>query len=88
MIKDMDFKINVNVLYCRKSAVIWHIARNIISWLEKLNINLMMKDYFGNYYKVELTPWSRGLLEKLTVSQLVKKFPLEGRGDRGVEKTT
>jgi hypothetical protein len=22
-----------------------------------------------------LTPWSRGLLEKLTVSQLVKKFP-------------
>jgi hypothetical protein len=23
----------------------------------------------------ELTPWSRGLLEKLTVSQLVKKFP-------------
>jgi hypothetical protein len=23
----------------------------------------------------KLTPWSRGLLEKLTVSQLVKKFP-------------
>jgi hypothetical protein len=22
-----------------------------------------------------ITPWSRGLLEKLTVSQLVKKFP-------------
>jgi hypothetical protein len=23
----------------------------------------------------DLTPWSRGLLEKLKVSQLVKKFP-------------
>jgi hypothetical protein len=23
----------------------------------------------------ELTPWSRGLLEKLTVSQVVKEFP-------------
>jgi hypothetical protein len=27
-------------------------------------------------YKIILTPWSTGLLEKLTVSQLVKKFPL------------
>jgi hypothetical protein len=25
--------------------------------------------------KIYLTPWRRGLLEKLTVSQLVKKFP-------------
>jgi hypothetical protein len=25
--------------------------------------------------KMEITPWCRGLLEKLTVSQLVKKFP-------------
>jgi hypothetical protein len=24
---------------------------------------------------IGLTPWSRGLLEKLTVSQLVEKFP-------------
>jgi hypothetical protein len=30
-----------------------------------------MKIYKFSY----LTPWSRGLLEKLTVSQLVKKFP-------------
>jgi hypothetical protein len=26
-------------------------------------------------YSLHFTPWSRGLLEKLTVSQLVKKFP-------------
>jgi hypothetical protein len=27
------------------------------------------------YRNTAITPWSRGLLEKLTVSQLVKKFP-------------
>jgi hypothetical protein len=26
-------------------------------------------------FKGPLTPWNRGLLEKLTVPQLVKKFP-------------
>jgi hypothetical protein len=33
-------------------------------------------DVFMDFYaSSELTPWSRGLLEKLTVSHLVKKFP-------------
>jgi hypothetical protein len=31
---------------------------------------------FKEWYRtITITPWSRGLLEKLTVSQLVKKFP-------------
>jgi hypothetical protein len=29
----------------------------------------------SNTYHKKLTPWSRVLLEKLTVTQLVKKFP-------------
>jgi hypothetical protein len=34
-------------------------------------------EHFKNLIAINnhLTPWSRGLLEKLTVSQLVKKFP-------------
>jgi hypothetical protein len=35
-----------------------------------------MGQNYNNVVKVViLTPWSRGVLEKLTVSQLVKKFP-------------
>jgi hypothetical protein len=33
-----------------------------------------MKNYIG-YRNNELTPWSRILLQKLTVAQLVEKFP-------------
>jgi hypothetical protein len=31
---------------------------------------------FFSFYTQRLTTWSRGLLEKLTVSELVRKFPV------------
>jgi hypothetical protein len=34
-----------------------------------------MREDPGSYLSLKIIPWSRVLLEKLTVPQLVKKFP-------------
>jgi hypothetical protein len=46
--------------------------------LKLLDLSLpALKSYgFWDLESNKLTPWSIGLLEKLTVSQLVKKFPV------------
>jgi hypothetical protein len=46
-------------------------------WYIKLNITTMLddtSDFSPNQPTNQPTPWRRALLEKLTVTQLVKKF--------------
>ena len=56
----------------------WHLSLAGISFLSTqlvITFNCQSHTYLLNYLLTySLTPWSRVLLEKLTVSQLVKKF--------------
>jgi hypothetical protein len=51
-------------------------TKTIIAWCsgeakQEINTEFCWGNFLGSY----ITPWSRVLLEKLTVTQLVKKFP-------------